>query len=104
MILEKMKSFLWKLELGFWTFGFIRRFDARMKVTYNLLLIGFFHKLISMQDVRCNMLRLTFSSTASIILRLCTSELSPNNDKDAELNRQFLFGIDPNKILQDFPK
>ena len=39
------------------------------------------------------------SSIAGIILSSCTSELSPDNDKDAELNRQFPFGIDLHKIF-----
>ena len=34
----------------------------------------------------------------------CTSELSPTNDKDAELNGQLPFGIDLNKILPDLLK
>ena len=30
--------------------------------------------------------------------------ISPSNEHDAELNRQFLFAIDPNKILPDLLK
>ena len=44
------------------------------------------------------------SSTAAITQSSCTSELSPTNEKDAQLNRQFAFGIDLNKILPDFLK
>ena len=40
-------------------------------------------------------------STASITQISCTCELSPTNNKDAELNRQLPFGIDLNKILPD---
>ena len=58
----------------------------RRKITYHPLLIGFFHKLISIQDVRCNMLHFTCSATADIALCSCTSKLSPINDKDAALN------------------
>ena len=44
-----------------------------------------FHKLISMQDVGCNMLHLKYRSTADITLSSCTSEVSSTKDKDAEL-------------------
>ena len=99
MILEKMKSCLWKLGLGFWTHGFIRLLDPRRKISYHPLLICFFYKLISIQDVGCKC-----SITAAITLCSCTSELSPTNDKDAELSRQFPFGIDLNKILPNLLK
>ena len=33
-----------------------------------------------------------------------SSELSPTNDKDVQLNKQFAFGIDLNKILPDLLK
>ena len=32
-------------------------------------------------------------STAAITLSSCTSDLSPTNDKNAELNMQFPFGM-----------
>ena len=52
-----------------------------------------------MYDVR-HMLRIfRCSSTAGITLSSCTGKLSLDNDKDAELNRQFPFGIDLKKIL-----
>ena len=58
-----------------------------------------------MQDVGHKILHLHVTqSTASITLSSCTSELSPTNDKDAELYRQFPFGIDLNKILPDLLK
>ena len=50
-----------------------------------------------MHEVR-NMFHLC-SSTAGITLSSCTSDLSSANDKDAELNMQFPFGIDLHKIL-----
>ena len=87
--LEKMKSCFWKLELGFWTYGFILLLNPRRKIIYRPLLIDFFHKLISVRDVWYNMLHLEYSSTAAVILSSCTGELSPTNNKDAELNRQF---------------
>ena len=46
----------------------------------------FFHKLISIQDVRCSMFHFTCSATAAIALCSCIGELSPANDKNAELN------------------
>ena len=73
MILEKMKSCLWKLELGYRTHGFIRLLDARRKITCCSLLIGFFHKLTSIQVVGSKMLHFTCSSTAAITL--CSGEL-----------------------------
>ena len=42
--------------------------------------------------------------TAAISLGSCTSEFSPISDKDAELNKQYPFGIDLNKILPDLFK
>ena len=39
------------------------------------------------------------SSTDFITLSSCTSALSPTIEKDAELNRQFPFDIDLNKIF-----
>ena len=61
--------------------------DARRrKITYHPLLIGFFHKLISIQYVSCNVFQFTCSATVAIALCSCTSELSPANDKDPELN------------------
>ena len=48
----------------------VQTVSYRRKITYHLLLIGFFHKLISSQ---CNV-AFTCSSTAAIYI--CTSELS----------------------------
>ena len=66
----------------------------RRKITYHPLCIGFFHKLISMQEL-LGILHLNVAkSTAAITLSLCTSELlSPPSDKNVELNRQFPFDI-----------
>ena len=50
------------------------------------------------------MLHFTCSSTAAITLCSGTCELSPTIDKDAELKRQFPFGIDLNKNLPDLLK
>ena len=72
----------------------------RRKIAYHPLLIGFFHKLISRQDIR-HYIAFTCSSTAAINLSSCNSKFSPNNDKDAKLNRQFPFGFDLKKILPD---
>ena len=52
-----------------------------------------------MHDVRHMLGIFKCSSTAGITLSSCTGELSPDNDKDAELNRQFPFGIDLHKIF-----
>ena len=58
-----------------------------------------------MQDVGHFVLYLHVAqSTASITRSSCTSELSPANDKDAELNRQLPFGIDLNETLPDLLK
>ena len=63
------------------------------------IIYGFFHKVISMHDVRHMLGIFKCSSTAGITLRSCTGELSPDNDTDPELNRQFPFSIDLHKIL-----
>ena len=102
LILEKMKSCFWKFGVGFWTHGFIRLLDRRRKITYHPLLIGFFLKVISMQEARCNMLHLHVAQQLPSCS--CTSELSSTNDKDAELNRQLPFEIDLSKILPDLLK
>ena len=47
-----------KIGSRFWTYGFICLVDPRRKITYHPLLIDFFHKLISIQVVVCNMLHL----------------------------------------------
>ena len=44
------------------------------KTTYRLLVIGLFHKLISVQDVVHNMLHLHFASTDGITQSSCTSD------------------------------
>ena len=72
------------------------------KMTYDPLLIGFLHKLFSMQDLRHNVFHLPCSSTAAITASSCASESSPTNDKGAALKRQFPFVIDLNKILPDY--
>ena len=46
----------------------------------------------------------TCSSTATINRSSSTGVLSPTNDKDSELNRQFPFDIDLNKILPNLLK
>ena len=46
----------------------------------------------------------TCSSATAITLSSCISELSPSNDKDAGLNKQFVFYIDINKTLPDLLK
>ena len=76
------------------------------KITYHLLLIVFsINKLISMQDVGHNMLHLHVAQQLPITLSSWTSKLSPTNEKDAELNWQFPFGIHlKQKILPDLLK
>ena len=66
----------------------------RGKITYHPLCISFFHKLISVQKL-VGMFHLNVAkSTAVITLSSCTSyEFSPTNDKNAELNRQFTYGM-----------
>ena len=72
----------------------------RTKITYHLLLIDFFHKLISMQDVAHNMLH---SHLAQQMPPLYMHQwvISPTNDNDAELNRKSPFGIDLSEVLPD---
>ena len=72
----------------------VRNLFYRTKLTYHLLLIGFFHKLILMQGVAHNMLHLD-SSTTGITLSWYTpvSNLLPMTI-DAELNIQFPLAID----------
>ena len=74
----------------------------RRKITYHLLLIDFFHKLISMQDLGHNMLHLHVAQQLPSLHEPVS--YSPTNDNDAELNRQFPFGIDLNKILPELLK
>ena len=57
-----------------------------------------------MKDVGHNMLHLNVARHLPSLSSSCTSELSPTKDKDAELNRQFPFDIDLNKILPDLLK
>ena len=72
------------------------------KMTYHPMLIGFLHKLFSMQDLRHNIFHLPCGSTTAITTSSCASESSPTNDKDAALKRLFPFVIDLNKILPDY--
>ena len=51
-----------------------------------------------MQDVRHNMLHLHVAQQLPLFY-MKQSVISPTNDDDAELNRQFPFAIDLNKIL-----
>ena len=69
------------------------------KITYHLLLIGFFHKLISVQDAGHNMLHLHVAQQLpSLKVHAPVSYILPMKI-NAELNRQFPFSIDLNKIL-----
>ena len=52
-----------------------------------------------MHDVRHMLGIFKCSLTVTVTLSSCTSELSPADDKDTELNWQFPFGIDLHKIL-----
>ena len=49
---------------------------------HNPFLIGFFHKLISMQDVG-HMVHLNKCNLTAAMTSSCTNELSPTNKKDA---------------------
>ena len=78
----------------------VHTLSYRRKITYRLLLIGFFHKLISMQDTGHNMLHLYVAQQLpSLFMHQWQWVISTANDNDAELNRQFPFGIDLNKTL-----
>ena len=55
-----------------------------------------------MPDVGHNMLHLYVAQQLQITLQAPC--VSPSNDNDSELNRQFPFGIDPNKMLQHLLK
>ena len=74
----------------------------RRQITYQLLPIGLPHKPVSVQDVGHNMLNL-HAPAAAITQSSCNSMLSLLSN-DAELNRQFPFGIFLNKILPDLLK
>ena len=50
-----------------------------------------------MQYVGNNYVAFRCSLTAAVTLSQWPNELSPTNDKDAELNKQILFGIDLNE-------
>ena len=80
----------------------VQTLSYRRKITYHLLLIGFFQKLISMQDVG-HMLHLHVAQQLPS-LYLHQWIISPTIDNDAGLNRQFPFDIDLNKILPDLLK
>ena len=80
----------------------VQTLSYRRKITYHLLLIGFFQKLISMQDVG-HMLHLHVAQQLPS-LYLHQWIISPTIDNDAELNRQFPFDIDLNKILPELLK
>ena len=75
----------------------------RRKITYHLLLTGFFHKLILVQDVGHNMLHL-HAAPKMPSLHVPVSYLSCQWQGYAELNRHVPFGIDLNKILPDLLK
>ena len=75
-------------------FGISRRpclcwtLSCRRKITYQLLLIGLFHKLISMQNVGHNMLHLHAAQQLSSFKQskfIHQWVISPPNDNDAEL-------------------
>ena len=74
------------------------------KTTYQKLLIGVFHKLISVRDVVHNMLHLhvaqQLSSTKVHALRV----IFPTIENDADLNSHFSLDIFLNKILPDLLK
>ena len=80
----------------------VQTLSYRKKITYHQLLIGFLHKLISMQDAGHNMLHLHVAQQLPSLYMWWV--ISPTNDKDAQLNRQFPFGFDLNKILPDLLK
>ena len=84
-------------------FGISRRPCAKhqpikRKTTYQLLLIGLFHKLISVQDAVHNMLHLHFAQqlTSLKVHAPVMSYLSYQYKNDAELNRQFPFDTKEN--------
>ena len=84
-------------------FGISRRPCAKhrpikRKTTYQLLLIGLFHKLISVQDAVHNMLHLHFAQqlTSLKVHAPVMSYLSYHYKNDAELNRQFPFDTKEN--------
>ena len=75
-------------------FGISRRpclcwtLSCRRKITYQLLLIGLFHKLISLQDVGHNMLHLHVAQQLQSFKQSTFMHqwvISPTNDNDAEL-------------------
>ena len=66
---------------------------------------GFLHKLIWMQDLGYNTLRLHVTESKTSIPQIsCSSESSPINGKGPHLNRHFPSGIDLNKIVPDLLK
>ena len=81
----------------------VQTLSYRRKITYYLLLIGFFHKLISMEHVEHNILHLHVRQQLSS-LYMHQWVISPTNDNDAELKRQFPFGTDLNKVLANLFK
>ena len=77
----------------------------RRKRTYHLLLVGFFYKLISVQDVGHNMLHLYVAQQPpSLYMYQWQYVISTTYDNDAALNKQFTFGTDLNKILPNLHK
>ena len=89
----------WNLE----DTALVQTLSYRRKITYHLLLIDFFHKLISMQDVRHNVLHLHVAQPLPS-LYMHQWVISRTSDNDAEVIRQFPFSIDLNKILSEFRK
>ena len=61
----------------------VQTLSYRRKITYHLLLIGFFYELISMQDVGYNMLHLHVAQQLPS-LYMHQWVISPTNDNDAE--------------------
>ena len=69
----------------------VQTLSYRKKITYNVLLIGFFHKLISMQDVGHNMLHLHIAQQLPL---LYIHQLLPITMMLSWTDRQCPFGID----------
>ena len=94
---SNLSSLFWNLENPV----LVQALSYRRKIAYNSLLIGFSHKVISMQDVGHMLLQLNRSTAAMILSSSCTNELSPTHEKDAVLNKQFPFGNDLIKCVKN---
>ena len=82
----------------------IQTLSYMRKITYYLLLIGFSHKIISMQMLGISCIPAVHEAHQLPSIYMNQWVISPANDNSAELNRQFRFRIDLNKILPDLLK